>query len=151
MNSNLSLFLLCSLAGLSLVAGILFLLRRGRNGRREEGVPRELQAAGKPLTVDEPSAKTVDEPSAKTVGEPAARTADEPSSGTVGEPSPKTGRTGMTYYVYKDAAGEWRWRLLAANNRKIANSGEGYNNKQDCLDAIELVKGSSTAPVKVEG
>jgi uncharacterized protein YegP (UPF0339 family) len=54
----------------------------------------------------------------------------------------------MTYHLYKDAAGEWRWRLLAANNRNIADSGEGYINKQDCLDAIELVKGSRSAPVK---
>jgi uncharacterized protein YegP (UPF0339 family) len=53
----------------------------------------------------------------------------------------------MTYHVYKDSDGEWRWRLLAANNRNIANSGQGYRNKQDCLDAVELVKGSRGAPV----
>jgi uncharacterized protein YegP (UPF0339 family) len=53
----------------------------------------------------------------------------------------------MAYYVYKDVNGQWRWYLQAANNRKIANSGEGYYNKQDCLDAIKLVKGSSNAPV----
>jgi uncharacterized protein YegP (UPF0339 family) len=51
----------------------------------------------------------------------------------------------MAYYVYKDSQGHWRWRLLAANNRNIANSGEGYGNKQDCLHAIGLVKGSSSA------
>ena len=54
----------------------------------------------------------------------------------------------MIYYVYKDADGQWRWYLMAGNNRKIANSGEGYHNKQDCLDAIKLGKGSSNAPVK---
>lgn len=54
----------------------------------------------------------------------------------------------MTYWVYKDVAGQWRWTLEAANNRKIANSGEGYYNKSDCLAAIALVKGSSLAPVK---
>ena len=53
----------------------------------------------------------------------------------------------MQYIVYKDAAGFWRWRLLAANNRIIANSGESYHNKQDCLHAIDLVKGSYAAPV----
>ena len=53
----------------------------------------------------------------------------------------------MAYYIYKDANGHWRWFLLAGNNRKIANSGEGYWNKQDCLSAINLVKGSSAAPV----
>jgi hypothetical protein len=38
----------------------------------------------------------------------------------------------MTYHIYKDAQNQWRWYLQAANNRKIANSGEGYNNEADC-------------------
>lgn len=53
----------------------------------------------------------------------------------------------MAYYVYKDNAGYWRWRLLAANKRIIADSSESYNNKQDCLTAINLVKLSNSAPV----
>ena len=53
----------------------------------------------------------------------------------------------MRYVVYKDAQNYWRWYLLAANNRKIANSGEGYVNKQDCLSAINLVKQSASAQV----
>jgi uncharacterized protein YegP (UPF0339 family) len=54
---------------------------------------------------------------------------------------------GMRYIIYMDVQGQWRWHLLAANNRKIANSGEGYFNKQDCLHAVQLVKGSAFAPV----
>jgi uncharacterized protein YegP (UPF0339 family) len=53
----------------------------------------------------------------------------------------------MTYSVYKDAGGQWRWRLLAANNRIVADSGEGYHNKQDCLAAVELIKNSKDATV----
>jgi uncharacterized protein YegP (UPF0339 family) len=53
-----------------------------------------------------------------------------------------------TYLVYKDSSGQWRWQLHAANNRIIADSGEGYHNKQDCLHAIDLVKDSKDAPVK---
>jgi uncharacterized protein YegP (UPF0339 family) len=53
----------------------------------------------------------------------------------------------MAYHVYKDKAGEWRWYLQAANGRKLADSGEGYSDKRDCLDAIEQVKGSAGAPV----
>lgn len=53
----------------------------------------------------------------------------------------------MAYYVYKDTAGYWRWRLVAANNRIIATSGESYHNKADCVSAISLVKGSASAPV----
>jgi uncharacterized protein YegP (UPF0339 family) len=55
---------------------------------------------------------------------------------------------GAAYLVYQDASGEWRWQLRAANQRVIADSGEGYHNRQDCLDAITLVKDSKGAPVK---
>lgn len=53
----------------------------------------------------------------------------------------------MKYVIYRDTNQQWRWRLIAANNRMIANSGEGYFNKTDCLSAISLVKGSATTPV----
>lgn len=53
----------------------------------------------------------------------------------------------MAYWIYTDANDQWRWRLVAANSRIIANSGEGYHNKNDCLHAIDLVKGSAAAPV----
>jgi uncharacterized protein YegP (UPF0339 family) len=53
----------------------------------------------------------------------------------------------MRYVIYRDKQGYWRWTLFAANNRKVANSGEGYHNKQDCLSAITLVKGSYSTPV----
>jgi uncharacterized protein YegP (UPF0339 family) len=52
----------------------------------------------------------------------------------------------MKYCIYKDAKGEWRWYLQAVNGDKLANSGEGYKNKQDCLDAIRRVKNSGDAP-----
>lgn len=45
----------------------------------------------------------------------------------------------MEYWMYKDANGHFRWYLKAANGRKIANSGEGYYNRQDCIDAVRLV------------
>ena len=55
---------------------------------------------------------------------------------------------GPTYSIFQDASKEWRWQLSAANHRIIADSGEGYHNKQDCLHAISLVKDSKDAPVK---
>jgi uncharacterized protein len=54
----------------------------------------------------------------------------------------------MKYSLYKDSQGYWRWTLYAANNRKIADSGESYYNKSDATSAIDLVKGSYDAPVK---
>ncbi len=53
----------------------------------------------------------------------------------------------MKFEIYKDAAGEWRWRLKAANGQIVATSGEGYHNKSDCRHGIDLVKSSSSAPV----
>lgn len=54
----------------------------------------------------------------------------------------------MFYVLYKDANNQWRWTLVAANNRKIANSGEGYHNRSDALAAISLVKSSAHAPIR---
>ena len=53
----------------------------------------------------------------------------------------------MNYYIYKDASDEWRWRLKSVNGNVLADSGEGYKNKQDCRDAIDSVKASANAPV----
>jgi uncharacterized protein YegP (UPF0339 family) len=53
----------------------------------------------------------------------------------------------MRFHVYKDTAGYLRWRLLAGNNKTIADSGEGYHNKQDCLHAIGLITGTAKIPV----
>ena len=54
----------------------------------------------------------------------------------------------LTYHVFKDDAGEWRWHLRAHNQRIIADSGEGYRDREDCLHGIALVKSSSDAPVE---
>ena len=43
------------------------------------------------------------------------------------------------FEIYADVNGQWRWRLKAANHKNIANSGEGYYNKDNCLLAIGLV------------
>lgn len=45
----------------------------------------------------------------------------------------------MAFHLYKDTNGQWRWYLLAGNNKKVATSGEAYWNESDCLHAIGLV------------
>jgi len=52
------------------------------------------------------------------------------------------------YHVYQDQAKHWRWRFISANNRIIADSGESYWNKSDCLAGIAIMKGSAQAPVR---
>lgn len=54
----------------------------------------------------------------------------------------------MYYLIYQDIAGYWRWTLYAANYKKVANSGEGFLNKTDCIYSIKLVKSSESAPIK---
>lgn len=50
----------------------------------------------------------------------------------------------MYFTIYRDVAGGWRWTLYAANNRKIADSGESYVNKEGAIWGVNLVK--STTP-----
>ena len=59
----------------------------------------------------------------------------------------KTKPKAIRYQIYKDEEGNWRWRLVAANNRIIANSDVAYHNKQDCLHSISLIKKSTIAPI----
>lgn len=56
----------------------------------------------------------------------------------------------MRFVVYQDAAGEWRWRLVAANGQVIATSGEGYTRKADAERAVDTVRGGA-AVARVEG
>lgn len=52
----------------------------------------------------------------------------------------------MRYEIYRTLAlfgGRWRWRLIASNGRKIAVSGEGYHNREDMFEALDLVRGSA--------
>ena len=51
--------------------------------------------------------------------------------------------TGATFEVFRDGAGEWRWRLVASNGNIIADSGEGYRSKQGVERGIESVKRSA--------
>lgn len=53
----------------------------------------------------------------------------------------------MNFELYKDARGEYRWRLKAGNGRIVADSGEGYASSYGARVAIEsfrLSVGSAT-------
>ena len=51
------------------------------------------------------------------------------------------------YFELYQTYGQWRWRLKAANHKIVADSAEGYHNEADANHGINLVKGSSSAPV----
>lgn len=51
----------------------------------------------------------------------------------------------MRFELYRDAAGEWRWRLRVQNGSVVAESGEGYVRREDCERGITLVRQSAEA------
>ena len=54
----------------------------------------------------------------------------------------------MRFEVYVDGKSEFRWRLWSKNDKIVADSGEGYQSKQHCVDAIALIRREvTTAPV----
>ena len=54
-----------------------------------------------------------------------------------------------TFEVYKDAKGEYRFRLKAANGQTLATA-EGYSAKAGCLNGINSVKENSQIPERFE-
>lgn len=55
----------------------------------------------------------------------------------------------MRIEVYEDAAGETRWRVKADNNRVVADSGEGYQNRSDAVDEARRLFGEDVEVVEV--
>jgi uncharacterized protein YegP (UPF0339 family) len=49
------------------------------------------------------------------------------------------------FELYKDAKGEYRWRLVASNGQTIATGGEGYKARESARAGIESVK--KNAPI----
>lgn len=61
-------------------------------------------------------------------------------------PEADTVEVGDAYFsVYEDNAGEWRWSFMSANGNVIADSGEGYTERNDAVEALERVKEYATA------
>jgi len=60
----------------------------------------------------------------------------------------ESGAGTMRFELYRDAKGEWRWRLRARNGEVIADSGEGYVRREDCEHGIALVRQSAEARIE---
>jgi uncharacterized protein YegP (UPF0339 family) len=55
------------------------------------------------------------------------------------------------FILYKDKKGEFRWRLRHDNGNIIANSGEGYVDKDGAKNGINSVKENApSAPIDDE-
>lgn len=46
--------------------------------------------------------------------------------------------------AYEDLVGKWRWRLLNADGRTVATSGESFDSHWHALRAAENVRGVAT-------
>ena len=56
----------------------------------------------------------------------------------------------MKFTLYKDKAGEWRWRLKHGNGNILATASEGYSSKASAMKCIENVQASASAEVVEE-
>jgi uncharacterized protein YegP (UPF0339 family) len=54
------------------------------------------------------------------------------------------------FEIYKDAKGEFRWKLVASNGQTIATGGEGYKEKSSAKAGIESVKKNAPAAEIIE-
>lgn len=44
---------------------------------------------------------------------------------------------GIEFVIYQDRKKEFRWRAIAANNKIIADGGEGYKTEWNCKRAVK--------------
>ena len=44
----------------------------------------------------------------------------------------------MKFIIFQDSDGQWRFRLVAANNRVVAQS-EGYRERRRCRQTIDRI------------
>ena len=56
----------------------------------------------------------------------------------------------MHFYVYRDTRHEWRWRLVAGNYKTLADSGEGYVNRLDCVRILNVLAGNARIPIRYQ-
>jgi len=55
----------------------------------------------------------------------------------------------MYFLVYKDISGYWRWRLCGIGDRIVAESGEAYYSKLDCMNMIRHLQNNAlNAPIR---
>ena len=45
------------------------------------------------------------------------------------------------FHVYRDRAGKYRWNLVAANGRIVADSGQGYVSRSECVSMASAISG----------
>ncbi|WP_123619987.1 HVO_2922 family protein [Halorubrum sp. CSM-61] len=56
------------------------------------------------------------------------------------------------FEVFRDAGGEWRWRLIHENGNVLADSGEGYSSRSKARQGLDSVRSNAAdAALEVDG
>jgi uncharacterized protein YegP (UPF0339 family) len=55
----------------------------------------------------------------------------------------------MKVVIYTDKHGEWRRTFIAGNGRKMADSGESYKRKADCMKSMRKVTNNRILRVEI--
>ncbi|MDP9236055.1 MAG: DUF1508 domain-containing protein [Chloroflexota bacterium] len=56
----------------------------------------------------------------------------------------------MKFEIYADAAGKYRWRLVAGNGQTVGSSGEAFDSKPNAKRAAENVRDNAGKATIVE-
>lgn len=56
----------------------------------------------------------------------------------------------MTFKVYQDSSGDWRWSLVAENGKIVADSAEGYENRSHALRMVQEIIDLENQSVNIE-
>jgi len=55
----------------------------------------------------------------------------------------------MKFVIYKDSAGNYRWRLVSSNGQTVASAGESFTSHSNAKRAAENVKAQAgSAPIE---
>lgn len=71
--------------------------------------------------------------------------ADHDSTGAPTDDQTERSASHGRFHVYRDRAGEWRWRLVHRNGNIIATSGEGYASRQNARKGLRSVRVNAPA------
>jgi uncharacterized protein YegP (UPF0339 family) len=83
----------------------------------------------------------------------ATATTQKPQAAASARAAQKAARTAapsLTFETYQDKSSGHRWRLKASNGQIIATSGQGYQDKRDCRNAIDRIKKDAATRLKFE-
>jgi len=56
-----------------------------------------------------------------------------------------------SFLIYKDGLGQFRWRYQLSVKKTVAESAQGFRNRFDCVEDIQLIQGCSNSPIVTAG